>query len=164
MADYTKSGRISTAKARRKDSAARNKAHGLATLGRSKRKPGETPVVTSDETEVALAALVPESRSARPAMYVMVEHKRRDTGAMTQALDLAAPDAPEKRVLPAPGPDGETLLEYAVVCVTHGAGPEFCSTASQARRDVKTSHKWCPGCRGDQAHTPATRGRARRKA
>lgn len=164
MADYTKSGGISTAKARRKDSAARNKALGLATLGRTKRKPGETQVVAPGETEVALAALVPESRSARPATYVMVEHKRRDTGAMTRALDLTAPDAPENRVLPAPGPDGETLLEYAVVCVTHGAGPEFRGTAPQARRDVKTSHKWCPGCRGDQARTPATRSKSRRKA
>jgi hypothetical protein len=164
MADYTKSGGMSTAKARRKDSAARNKAHGLATLGRTKRKPGETQVIGPDETELALAELVPESRSARPVMYVMVEHKRRDTGAITQALDLTAPGAPEKRVLPVPGRDGETMLEYAVVCVTHGAGPEYCLTASQARRDVKTSHKWCPGCRADQARTPASRNKSARTA
>ena len=154
MADYTKSGGISTAKARRKDSAARNKAHGLATLGRTKRKP--------DETAAALAELVPESRSARPSTYVMVKHRRRDTGAVTRALDLRAPDAPRNRVVPVPGPDGESRLEYAVMCVTHDSGPVFCGTSSQARREVKTSHKWCPGCHGDQARTPATRTKAAR--
>jgi hypothetical protein len=56
MADYTKSGGMSTAKARRKDPAARNTEHGLATRGRTKR--------TSDPPP-ALTALVPEARDTQ---------------------------------------------------------------------------------------------------
>ena len=48
MADYTKSGGINTAKARRKDSAARNKALGLATRGRDKQ--GQTRKQSSCES------------------------------------------------------------------------------------------------------------------
>ena len=156
MADYTKSGGISTAKARRKDSAARNKALGLATRGRDKQGQNES------ETEKAdLAVLVPEARQARPRTYVMVEHRRRDTGAVVWALDLTAPDAPGKRVIPVTS-DNDVPLEYAAVCTTHNSPPLHFGTASQARREAKWSHKWCEGCRGDQARTPATRSKARK--
>src|ERR1700677_4903412 len=94
MADRTKSGGISTAKARRKDSAARNKALGLATLGRRTGRERELDEAVSVPD---LADLVPEARRTRPAAYVMVEHRRRDSGAIAQALDLTAPDAPADR-------------------------------------------------------------------
>lgn len=155
MADYTKSGGISTAKSRRKDDAARNKAHGLATRGRTKRTPGDAGPDTQ-------ATVVPQARdeSGRPATYVLVEHRRRDTGAVARALDLTAPDAPAERVLPVPGPDGQTILEFAVECVTHRSDPVHYGTASQARKEVKSSHKWCPACRADLARSPAMRNKA----
>lgn len=156
MADYTKSGGISTAKARRKDSAARNKALGLATRGRDKQGQNE-----SDNEKAGPAVLVPEARQARPRTYVMVEHRRRDTGAVVWALDLTAPDAPDKQVIPVTA-DNDLLLEYAAVCTTHNSPPLHFGTASQARREAKWSHKWCEGCRGDQARTPATRSKARK--
>jgi hypothetical protein len=161
MADYTKSGGISTAKARRKDNAARNKAHGLATRGRTKRSLDEDgDSSASDESDVALAAAVPEAREKNgPATYVMVEHRRRDSGAVARALDLTAPDAPAERVLVATGPDGE-ILAFAVECVTHRGGPVHYATASRARKEVKSSHKWCEACRGYLARTPATRNKA----
>jgi len=161
MADRTKSGGISTAKARRKDSAARNKALGLATLGRTKREPG------ADEQQ-ELAGQVPQARDgkARQATYIMVEHRRRDSGAIARALDLTAPDAPDapdapgrERVRPAADPSGE-MLQFAVVCVTHQAGPVRYGTASQARKEVKSSHKWCEACRLYRAGTPAMRNKA----
>jgi hypothetical protein len=166
MADYTRSGGISTAKARRKDSAARNKAHGLATRGRAKRGPNET---TEQNPKLDLAALVPEARQGRPRTYVMVEHRRRDTGAVARALDLAAPNAPNASKAPnapkpASSPDDDTLLEFAVVCVTHHSPPVHYATAARARKEVKWSHKWCEDCRGDQARTPAARSKASGKA
>jgi len=154
MADYTKSGGISTAKARRKDSAVRNKTYGLDTKAHTKRNKDE---------KVDLAALVPEARQARPRTYIMVEHRRRDTAAVVRALDLTAPDAPARQILPAADDDGEPL-EYAVVCVTHRSPPVHAGTASQARREAKASHKWCEGCQGDQASTPAARSKAGSKA
>ena len=156
MADNTKSGGISTAKARRKDSAARTKALGLATRGRDKQGQNDSGNENAD-----LAVLVPEAREARPRTYVMVEHRRRDTGAVVWALDLTAPDAPRKRVVPVTN-DADMLLEYAAVCTTHNSPPLHFGTASQARREAKWSHKWCEGCRGDQARTPATRSKARK--
>ncbi|HEY1627770.1 MAG TPA: hypothetical protein VGG16_28670 [Streptosporangiaceae bacterium] len=162
MADYTKSGGISTAKARRKDSAARNKALGLATRGRDKRGQPE-----AEPQDVDLAALVPEARQAKakakPRQYKMLEHRRRDTGAVIWALDLTAPDAPDKRVAPVTN-DHDVVLEYAAVCVTHDSPPAHFATAPQARREAKWSHKWCEDCRGDQARTPATRSKARRNS
>jgi hypothetical protein len=155
MADYTKSGGISTAKARRKDNAARNNAHGLATRGRTKRGLAEDAA----DPPAALADRVPEARGSRPATYVMVEHRRRDSGAIARALDLTAPDAPPQRVLPVTGPDG-AVLEFAVECVTHGEGPVHYAAASQARKEVKSSHKWCQGCAGYLARTPAMRNKA----
>jgi hypothetical protein len=155
MADYTKSGGISTAKARRKDAAARNKALGQATRGRTKHEPNET----GDNEKIDLAAVVPVARQAKPRTYVMVKHRRRDTAADIWALDLTAPDAPDKRVVPIHNSD-DVPLEYAAVCVTHQSPPAHFASASQARREAKSSHKWCEGCRGDQARTPATRGKA----
>lgn len=157
MADYSKSRGISTAKARRKESAVRNKAHGLATRGRGKR--GQH----TEETEVDLAVLVPEARPAKPRPYIMVEHRRRDTAAVIWALDLNAPDAPRKRVAPATNEDN-VPLEFAAVCVTHAGPPVHVATASQARREAKWSHKWCDGCRSDQARTPAARGKAKKNS
>jgi len=156
MADRSKSGAITTAKARRKDSAARNKAHGLATLGRRTGRERELDEAVSVPD---LADLVPEARRARPATYVMIEHRRRDTGAVARALDLTAPDAPVDgpRVLPAEG------LEFAAICVTHRTEPVHYATASQARKEVKSSHKWCESCQLDRASTPATRNKARRR-
>jgi len=161
MADRTKSGAITTAKARRKDSAARNKALGLATLGRRTGRERELDEAVSVPD---LADLVPEARRARPATYVMIEHRRRDTGAIARALDLTAPDTPSdrERVLPAEGQDG-TMLEFAVICVTHHTEPVHYATASQARKEVKSSHKWCGSCQLDRASTPATRNKARRR-
>jgi hypothetical protein len=158
MADYTKSGGISTAKARRKDSAYRNKAHGLATRGRTKQKTDET----DETTQPDLKALVPEARQAKPRTYVMVEHRRRDTGAVIWALDLTAPDAPDKRVLPVKNENG-VQLDYAAVCITHQGPPSHVASAPQARKEAKWSHKWCEGCRSDQARTPATRSKAESK-
>jgi hypothetical protein len=154
MADHTKSGGISTAKARRKDSAARSKALGLATRGRDKKGENE-----NEKTD--LAAMVPEARQDRPRTYVMVEHRRRDTAAVVWALDLTAPDAPDNRVIPVTN-DYDVPLEYAAVCTTHNTPPVHFATASQARRDARWSHKWCEGCRRDQARTPATRSKARK--
>jgi hypothetical protein len=163
MADYTRSGGMSTAKARRKDSAKRNNAHGLATLGRTKRqggRPAEDQAPAAGET--GLADLVPQARArGAKGIYVMVEHRRRDTGAVAQALDLNAPDAPRERVLPEETEDGQ-VFAFAVRCVTHDSEPVCYATASQARKEVKWSHKWCPGCRADQARTPATREKATR--
>jgi hypothetical protein len=161
MADRTKSGAITTAKARRKDSAARNKALGLATLGRRTGRERELDEAVSVPD---LADLVPEARPARPATYVMIEHRRRDTGAIARALDLTAPDTPSDRarVLPVEGQHGE-MLEFAVICVTHQAPPVHYSTVSQARKEVKSSHKWCESCQLDRASTPATRNKARRR-
>jgi hypothetical protein len=171
MADYTRSGGISTAKARRKDSAARNKALGLATRGRTRRgqpegrnagqAAGQAEGRDQADASIELAILVPQARAGKPRRYVMVEHRRRDTGAVAQALDLSAPDAPRKRVVPIRN-DDDVLLEYAVVCVTHDSPPVHVATASRARRDAKWSHKWCDDCRGDQARTPAARSKARR--
>lgn len=165
MADRVKSGAITTAKMRRKDSAARNKALGLATLGRrrtSRERELDEAVSVPDLAD--LADLVPEARRARPATYLMIEHRRRDTGAIAQALDLTAPDAPSDRgrVLPVEGQDG-TMLEFAVICVTHHSPPVHYATASQARKEVKSSHKWCESCQLDRASTPATRNKARRR-
>jgi hypothetical protein len=159
MADRTKSGGISTAKARRKDNAARNKALGLATLGRTKRAPG-----AESGPQAELADLVPEARDARPATYMMVEHRRRDSGAIARALDLTAPDAPSDRarVLPVADADGE-MLGFAVICVTHSSEPVHLATASQARKEVKSSHKWCEACRLSRASTPAMRNKATRQ-
>jgi hypothetical protein len=163
VADRTKSGQISTAKARRKDLASKRKALGLATRGRTKQNAsgpatGQAPVQD----------LVPLARDgqAKPATYVIAEHLRRDTGAVTRALDLTAPDAPADHILPAtaPGPDGDVILEFAVQCLTHNSDPVHYGTAAQARREVKSSHKWCAGCRGDLARTPATRSKAARQA
>jgi hypothetical protein len=163
MADYTKSGGMSTAKARRKDNAKRNNAHGLATLGRTKRQRNQTAAEPA-AAGPALADLVPQARAvkATEATYVMVEHRRRDTGAVSQALDLNAPDAPPERILPEEGEDGP-VFAFAVQCVTHQSEPVCYATASQARKEVKSSHKWCPGCRGDQARTPAAREKATAK-
>jgi hypothetical protein len=143
MADYTKSGGISTAKARRKDSAARNKALGRATRGRTKREQNETGMID-------LAALVPQAREAKPRTYLMAEHQRRDTGAVIRALDLLAPDAPEERVIPVTNVN-HVALEFATVCVTHDGPPAHFATAARVRREAKSSHKWCEGCRGDLA-------------
>jgi hypothetical protein len=159
MADYTKSGGISTAKARRKDSAYRNKAHGLATRGRTKQRLNENGEETGQPD---LKDLVPEARQAKPRTYVMVEHRRRDTGAVIWALDLTAPDAPDERVLPVRNDDG-VQLDYAAVCTTHQSPPSPVATAPQARKEAKWSHKWCEGCRADQARTPATRSKAESK-
>ena len=175
MADYTKSGGMSTAKARRKDSAKRNNAHGLATLGRTKRQRGQAaadPATAAGQApggasggassaDGALTELVPQARNAgaSPTTYLMVEHRRRDTGAVARALDLNAPDAPPERVLPEQGEDGQ-IFAFAVQCVTHNSEPVCYATPSQARKEVKWSHKWCPGCRGDQARTPAARVKA----
>ena len=158
MADNTRSGGVSTAKARRKNDAARNSAHGLATRGRTKRGSGG-PV--DEPAAEDLPSLVPRARTgpSRPAAYLITEHRRRDIGAIARAFDLTAPDAPADRVLPVPDPDGN-LLQYAVVCVTHGSAPVHYATESQARKEVKSSHKWCEVCRGQRARTPATRKRA----
>jgi hypothetical protein len=154
MADYSKSRGISTAKARRKESAVRSKTHGLATRGRGKR---------SQNTEVDLTALVPVARQAKPRTYIMVEHRRRDTAAVIWALDLTAPDSPRKRAIPVEN-DDDVMLEYAAVCVTHASPPVHVATASQARREAKWSHKWCEGCRSDQARTPAARSKAKKNS
>jgi hypothetical protein len=164
MADRTKSGAISTAKSRRKDSAARNKALGLATLGRrtGRERELDTAVSAPDQPDHAdLADLVPEARPSRPATYVMVEHRRRDSGAVARALDLTAPDVPTDRgrVLPVADADG-AMLEFAVICVTHNTEPCHVATASKARKEVKSSHKWCETCRLSRASTPATRSKA----
>jgi hypothetical protein len=157
MADYTKSRGISTAKARRKESAVRNKAHGLATRGRGKRGQND------EGAEINLPALVPQARQAKPRTYIMVEHRRRDTAAVIWALDLTAPDSPRKRVIPVTN-DDDVLLEYAAVCTTHSSPPVHFATASQARREAKWSHKWCEGCRSDQARTPAARSKAKKNS
>ena len=154
MADYTKSGGITTAKARRKDSAVRDK--GLAPGDRAKRGQDEGDAID-------VADLVPEARQTRTHRYVMVEHRRRDTGAVIRALDLTAPDAPDQPVRPAVN-DYDVPLEYAAVCETHSSPPAHVATAAQARREAKSSHKWCEGCRADQARTPAARSKARRNS
>jgi hypothetical protein len=162
MADYTKSksGPIRTIKTQRKDPLQRKRALGQATRGRTKRGQNET---VTEPGKVDLAAMVPEARPDKPRIYTMLEHRRRDTGAVIWALDLTAPDAPEKRIVPIKN-DDDVLLEFAAVCVTHDSPPMHVATAQQARNQAKWSHKWCEGCRGDQARTPATRSKASSKA
>jgi hypothetical protein len=161
MADRTKSGAISTAKARRKDSAARNKALGLATLGRRTGRERELDAAVAAPDQADLAGLVPEARPSRPATYVMVEPRRCNSGAVARALDLTAPDVPADRgrVLPVADADG-AMLEFAVICVTHNTEPCHVATAAKARKEVKSSHKWCETCRLSRASTPATRSKA----
>jgi len=91
----------------------------------------------------------------------MVEHRRRDSGAVARALDLTAPDVPADRgrVLPVADAEG-AMLEFAVICVTHNTEPCHVATAAKARKEVKSSHKWCETCRLSRASTPATRSKA----
>jgi len=143
MADSTKTGGIgvTTADARHGDVArAFDPAAAMAWRG---------PVSTDEK----VAGLVPRTRYLDPGeqTYVMLEHRRRDTAAIARALDLTAPDAPAGRVLPVPGPDGRSLLAYAVMCVTHDSDPVYCPSASRARKEARSSHTWCPGCHGDRS-------------
>jgi hypothetical protein len=151
MADRTRAGGVNTAKARRKDGAARNKAHGLATRGRTKAGLGEEP----DEADLTVPVPGPAGTTEAGARtYVITEHTRADTGALTVVLDLEAPDAPPEGYQPEGG------LGFAIECVTHHSGPHRYATAAQARREAKASHKWCAGCKADllqpKVHNRAT--------
>jgi hypothetical protein len=99
---------------------------------------------------IDLTALVPRARQEKPRTYLMVEYQRRDTGAVIQALDLLAPDAPDERVMPVTNLNN-VPLEFATVCVTHDGTQAHFATAARVHREVRSSPKWCDGCRDDVA-------------
>jgi hypothetical protein len=158
MADYTRSGGISTAKARRKNDAARNTAHGLATRGRTKRglnDDGDDAV--AEPTDQRLPSLVPRARERRRS-YLVGDFVHRVTGSHIRLVDTMAPDAPRGAIPPETGSDGKTL-RYAVQCLDHGAGPRFFGLLRDAERAVRQSAQWCPECAQLLAARPKVRAR-----